>query len=90
MRAEPCDICAKGVERPNGAVGTMRCKACHEQQLADVQTACAANHWPHSRVVKRGREVVKVTCPVGTVHLVDMDDLAFLLADVEGQLSRAS
>lgn len=88
--AEPCDICAKGVERPEGAIGTMRCKRCHDGELRAVRAACKSRRWPHKRVTKRGREVIQVTCPIGVVHLTDTDDMAFLLADVEGALARAS
>lgn len=87
---EPCDICAKGLERTPGAIGTLRCRGCHDDQLKQVVAACADYGWPGRRVKHMGREVARVESPVGRVHLTDMTDLDFLLADVGRVFERAA
>lgn len=82
-RPERCDICGKGLERPDGAVGVLRCGSCHADQLHQVEVACYRRGWAFRRMTKAGRVFVKVNTPVGSVQLVDMDDLRFLLADVD-------
>lgn len=89
-RPEPCDICGAGLVRADGAVGTLRCAECHDGQLKQVAVECAKRGWRPSRISQRGREVVRVMSPLGAVHLVDMDDLAFLLVDVDRELADAA
>ena len=91
MRAgEPCDICGKGLERPAGAIGTLRCRGCHEDQLTAVIALCIEAGWHCERVTYRGRDVVRVDSPVGRVHLVDIADAEFLMVDVGRVFDRAA
>lgn len=92
MRAnsEPCDQCGAGLTRPDGAVGTLRCAGCHKQQLSKVAAECRKRRWRSQKTVVGGRQVVRAVSPLGVVNLVDMDDLQFLLADIEQEVGNAA